>query len=190
MRLVLALLLALVLTQPAASNSTARFEGRFLVEPLDDGRLFKLVEEILYFDSDGRQWPVPAGMNTDGASVPRAAWVVFPPFVGKYRIAAVVHDYYCQTRSRPWEDTHRVFYDAMITAGVDQLSAKTMFAAVWLFGPRWLPDGSRLRSAMQALPETKQQAHIKSMQEWIGQNEPSLEQIENALNQAILNSSR
>jgi hypothetical protein len=36
---------------------------------------------------------VPAKFETDGASVPRALWRVFPPFDGDYDAAAVLHDY-------------------------------------------------------------------------------------------------
>lgn len=35
---------------------------------------------------------VPDGFVTDGASVPRALWWLFPP-TGRYFLAAVVHDY-------------------------------------------------------------------------------------------------
>lgn len=37
---------------------------------------------------------VPKGFFTDGASVPRFAWVIFPPW-GIYGQAAIVHDYLC-----------------------------------------------------------------------------------------------
>lgn len=36
---------------------------------------------------------VPRGFETDGASVPRIMWRLFPPFDGDYDAAAVLHDY-------------------------------------------------------------------------------------------------
>lgn len=177
----------LLFVQPAAAEKTGQFEGRFIVEPLLDGRNFKLVEELIYTDPSGVRWTVPAGTITDGASVPRAAWILFPPFTGKYRVAAVVHDHFCQTRNRPWEAVHRVFYDAMLTAGVDTPTAKTMFAAVWVFGPRWLADGSLARSAAQNLPESQQQQQIRQIQQWIEENNPTVAQMEELLKRVAPN---
>ena len=78
-----------------------KFQGEFVVKPQPDGRNLVLVEPLTYIDAKGLKWLVPKGTKTDGASVPRFAWTLFPPFTGKYRIAAVVHDRYCQTRPRP-----------------------------------------------------------------------------------------
>jgi hypothetical protein len=36
---------------------------------------------------------VPAGFVTDGASVPRFLWPLYPPMDGDYDAAAVLHDY-------------------------------------------------------------------------------------------------
>lgn len=36
---------------------------------------------------------VPVGFVTDGASVPRILWNLYPPFDGDYDAAAVLHDY-------------------------------------------------------------------------------------------------
>ena len=52
--------------------------------------------------------------------------------------AAVIHDHYCDWHVRPWTQTHRVFYEALITGGVSQGTAKTMYFAVFLGGPKWI----------------------------------------------------
>ena len=96
---------------------------------------------------------MPAGAKTDGASIPRILWLTYPPFTGKYRQAAVVHDYYCQLRSRTWKDTHKVFYDAMRTSGVPEKTAKIMYGAVYGFGPRW---GTRSEQRAPAAERTSQ----------------------------------
>src|SRR3990167_5824766 len=36
---------------------------------------------------------VPVGFVTDGASVPRPVWFLYPPMGGDYDAAAVLHDY-------------------------------------------------------------------------------------------------
>lgn len=105
---------------------------------LDDGRKAKLIEPISYHQRDGTQWPVPADANLDGASIPRPLWsIIGGPFEGKYRNASIVHDRYCDTEERSWQDTHRMFYDAMRCSGVDSVKARVMFYAVYRFGPRW-----------------------------------------------------
>lgn len=74
----------------------------------------------------------------DGASIPRALWTLIGgPFEDKYRNASIIHDWYCDVRSRPWKDTHRVFYHAMITSSVPIAQAKLLFAGVYWGGPRW-----------------------------------------------------
>lgn len=161
-----------------ASWADGRFEGELVVKPLEDGRNFKVVAAFSFVDSKGRRWDVPEGVTTDGASVPRWAWSIFPPFAGKHLKAAVVHDHFCQTRSKSWQDVHRVFYQAMLASGVTQNSAKTMYAAVYFFGPRWLPDGSRPRSLAPPISDKKALSRIKDMEQWIERTNPSLDEIE------------
>jgi hypothetical protein len=66
------------------------------------------------------------------------------PFVGKFRRATVFHDVECERRARPWQDVHRMFFDAMIEDGVDEAKAWLMYKAVNDFGPRWDKDGNDL----------------------------------------------
>lgn len=144
-----------------ADESFGTFIGRLLLEALDDGRKMRLVEEYRFRDAAGRDWTAPANAIVDGASIPRALWTLIGgPFEGKYRNASVIHDWYCDTRSRPWRDVHRVFHDAMRAAGVGGLRAKVMYAAVYHGGPRWddgvvanvnLP-GAVVASAAETLP--------------------------------------
>ena len=81
---------------------------------------------------------MPAGAVVDGASIPKVLWpVVGGPFEGKYRDASIIHDWYCDKRTRTWQATHRVFYDAMLVSGVRAKRAKAMYFAVRWAGPRW-----------------------------------------------------
>jgi len=117
---------------------TAHFTGVPVVELLDDGRRVKLVQPFGFVDEAALDWPVPAGTVVDGASIPRALWALIGgPFEGKYRDASIVHDHYCDLRSRAWEAVHRVFHDAMIVSGVGPDQAKLLYFAVYRFGPRW-----------------------------------------------------
>ena len=112
--------------------------GRLLLEPLSDGRLMRVVQSYNFRSNDMTDWTVPANAHTDGASIPRPLWpLIGGPFEGKYRTAAVVHDFYCSARVRPWRAVHRMFYRAMLTVGVSERRAKLMFMAVFIAGPKW-----------------------------------------------------
>jgi hypothetical protein len=116
----------------------ARFEGKPQVEWLGDGRNVKLLADIIFFDPAETRWAVPAGAVVDGASIPKILWpIVGGPFEGKYRDASIIHDWYCDKRTRTWQATHRVFYDAMLVSGVRDRKAKVMYFAVRWRGPRW-----------------------------------------------------
>lgn len=77
---------------------------------------------------------------TDGATIPD----LFKPIIGEsfesdFLPAAVIHDHYTDRvhRVRSWRDTARVFYQAMLVKGVNVVKAKTMYFAVYAFGPHW-----------------------------------------------------
>jgi Protein of unknown function (DUF1353) len=126
------------MTKGKESTGLGKYEGRAVVTFLGDGRRVRLVEAFGYVDTIGERWDVPAGAIVDGASIPQSLWsLVGGPFDGKYRDASVIHDWYCDLRSRPWKAVHRVFYEAMLTSGVTRARATLMYAAVYWGGPRW-----------------------------------------------------
>lgn len=103
-----------------------------------DGRSMTLVEPFAYLDPRQARWPAPAGAVVNGASIPRAFWsLIGGPFSGEFRDASVVHDVACETRDRPWQAVHRMFFEACRCGGVAAIKAKTMYYAVFHFGPRW-----------------------------------------------------
>jgi len=104
----------------------------------DDGRRMTLVEPFAYLDPRGTRWDAPPGTGIDGASIPRPFWTVIgSPFTGGFRNASVVHDVACLERDRPWRTVHWMFYEACRCGGVGVVKAKTMYYAVFHFGPRW-----------------------------------------------------
>jgi hypothetical protein len=121
------------------------FEGRVITEWLMDGRTMRLIEPFRFIDAAGTIWECPAGSIVDGASIPKMLWGLSGgPYTGKYRLASVPHDVYCETRSRSWEETHQMFYAAMLTAGMSETKASLMYSAVYHHGPRWDKDGKDL----------------------------------------------
>jgi len=84
---------------------------------------------------------VPKDFSSDGASVPRALWSIYPPF-GKYLEAAVVHDYFCvlgEEGESPidYKKAAKVFREAMKVCGVNWWRRNKMYWAVVFGGPKF-----------------------------------------------------
>jgi hypothetical protein len=91
-----------------------------------------------FIDSHKVNWAAPQGSMTDGASIPGIAKLVIGgSFQEPYLRAAVLHDIYCKSRVRSWQNTAKMFYEAMITAGTNIIKAQAMYWAVYLGGPHW-----------------------------------------------------
>lgn len=70
---------------------------------------------------------VPAGFGTDLASIPQVLWSVLPK-VGKWDLAAVVHDYLYQTGGCTRTQADAVLREAMIVSGV---AGRRRFEIYW-----------------------------------------------------------
>ncbi len=131
-----------------------RFSGDVVARWLDDGRSMTLVEPFAYVDPRAERWDAPAGAVVNGASIPQAFWsLIGGPFEGRFRDASVVHDVACDARTRTWQATHRMFYEACRCGGVGDVLAKTMYYAVHHFGPRWRLEERRSIVAGRAVVE-------------------------------------
>jgi hypothetical protein len=115
------------------------FEGPVRARWLPDGRLMTLLTPLVFHQKTVEvPWTAPVGTLTDGASIPEAFWsVIGGPFEGKYRDAAVSHDYECCVKAHVWQSVHRMFYAGMRANGEEAWLAKLMYFAVYFFGPRW-----------------------------------------------------
>lgn len=152
----------------------------------DGVQLMELQDERLrYIDARGAEWVAPRGTLTDGASVPRLAlWVTDGRFDREFLKAAVVHDAYCQIdnktrcpeqyRTKPWRDVHRMFHEACLAGGTSPTTAKLMFFAVWLGGPRWDDP----QSDLGVVPDEVLQTAFATGEQMIREDDPSIETIE------------
>jgi hypothetical protein len=123
------------------------FSGNPVLEFLPDGRNMRLYKDFSFADTK-RIWLAPAGCIINGASIPTFLWsVAGSPFVGMYRNAAVLHDYFCGEKTEPWREVHAMFKLAMIVGGVSEFKATYMFQGVYTFGPRWDRYGDSLPPA-------------------------------------------
>jgi hypothetical protein len=135
-RCLLACMVLLALTTSAISQ-TGQFVGELKYKPIGGGN-HEVLEYFEFVSPDGLKWGVPKGTITDGASIPRVLWtIVGSPYGGHYVRAAVVHDYYCEIKTRDWKDVHRVFYEVMLADKESAARAKWMYLAVYYAGPRW-----------------------------------------------------
>ncbi|MGB0847321.1 MAG: DUF1353 domain-containing protein, partial [Thiolinea sp.] len=152
------------------------------LRPMPRG-FFRMADKLVFVDIDGKQWLAPENTITDGASIPQ----IFIPLIGSrmhrnYINAASVHDAYCSTENRhlpqyyseSWENTHRMFFDALLVNGTPEIMAKIMYAAVYLGGPRW---NDRERSLQNASREHLLQ-EMKWCKRWIKAANPSRQRIE------------
>jgi len=133
---------------PFTEDSTAgEFSGTPKIEFIDTpgapNRNVRVIDDFAFTEAaNGTVWAAPSSSVVDGASIPRVLWtLVGSPFTGDYVYASIVHDVACDTRSRPWRDTHYMFYLACLAGGTRRGRAKLMYLAVRNFGPRWpAPD--------------------------------------------------
>ena len=104
------------------------------------GRTMVLQDDFYFVDPGKLVWKADRGDITDGASIPE----IFKPVVGgsfekDFLPAAVLHDHYTTKEHyvRTWNATALMFYQAMVVRQVPAIKAKTMYYAVYAFGPHW-----------------------------------------------------
>ena len=115
-----------------------RFIGTLILHNPSDVKKMTVGKDFSFEDSRGILWTVHKGDVTDGASIPNQLKL----FIGgsyqtPYLKAAILHDVYCQNKTHSWQDTDRMFYEAMRTNGVGRTKATLMWLAVYTFGPHW-----------------------------------------------------
>jgi hypothetical protein len=94
---------------------------------------WKLIHRLVFVSDDIGEIIVPAGFETDFASVPRLP-LVYMTTGDTARQAAVVHDYLYSIAQHPRKVADEVFLDAMKVSGVPWIKAHLMYRAVRLFG--------------------------------------------------------
>lgn len=115
---------------PTAPSPYGQWLSGAFVELLDDGRRVKLWQPLLFLDRHGTLHTVEVGFISDGSSHPQLTWSYFGgPLSGKYRRAALVHDWLLDTGRDP-DFAHKIFRDAMLADGLDEQTVDQFFAAV------------------------------------------------------------
>ena len=142
-----------------------------------------ILAPLSFRDGQGTLWTAPRAALTDGASIPPAlVGMIGEPTSPEFLAAAALHDVYCgvgnehlpQFHSRGWEETHRMFHDALLAAGVSRTKARVMFAAVYLAGPRWNDPGRSL----DGVPEEVLRREMERCLRFIEENDSTRDEIE------------
>ena len=109
------------------------------VEPLNDkSNRVRLLEDLIFIDSQGKKWTAPKGHVVDGATIPKAFQsMIGTPYGGEYVLASVIHDVAYDQKKETWQEVHRVFYDALLASGVEANKASLMYVAVYEASQRW-----------------------------------------------------
>ena len=110
------------------------FKSDLVVRLLDDlahnGRgLWELHEPLEYHARDGRRFTVPAGTQTDFASVPRLP-VSYAVFGDCAHRPAVLHDYLLAQGLTIRHEADAYFFEAMLATGMPAWKASIMHQAV------------------------------------------------------------
>jgi len=110
----------------------AKFITDLVVECIDDGK-WKLMEDLVYQSDLIPAVTVPAGFETDFASVPRLP-IVYMLFGDASHKAAVVHDYLYRYALVPRKVADAVFKEAMSVSGISWWRRNLMWSGVRMFG--------------------------------------------------------
>ena len=108
--------------------------------------IWEIQESFVYYigSLDSEDYiEVPAGFQTDFATIPKALWSIFPPS-GKYVKAAVIHDYLTSNKGQvkisekerffSKKEVDDIFYEAMGVLGVSYFVKKMVYLSVRVFG--------------------------------------------------------
>lgn len=91
----------------------------------------------------GEYYSIPAGFDTDGASIPRALWTICGDPMSIPRLyAAIVHDYLYSggDPDATRKDADTLYRDLQIALGISKAKAYTEYYALRIFGrSHWQP---------------------------------------------------
>lgn len=107
-----------------------------LIVELVGNNEWRVYKEFTYIREpypDGPKIIVPAGFNTDFASVPRIFWIFISP-VDRHGKAAVLHDYMYRTEMFPRHICDYIFKEAMTSINVAGWKKFLIYWNVRIFG--------------------------------------------------------
>lgn len=172
------------------------FEGRVVAEWSDDPFFptMRIKEELLFRQTGGDTWVVPAGATVDGRSMPKLfVSLIGDPFKSGFLKSAVTYDYAVKAKARRWNDAQRMFVEGSVVEGVHTIDARVMYMLLHATGSRWAVrwmSGCYGRchaadSELEWRPRVDDEKVI-ALVTWVRQEAPSLEAIERRVGEAII----
>ncbi len=118
-----------------ADRTMSRFVGPLILGDTDRPDFRQVHKTFSYYSTIAKAWIiVPHGFITDGATIPRVFWSWIGHPWGKYRQAAVLHDFLYATAVYTQKLSDSVFLEAMQVLRVGWVRRHVMFAVVRSFG--------------------------------------------------------
>lgn len=115
------------------------FTAPLHLEPLPGKGLYRTTHDFAYeigHEGSGLLIEVPAGFETDLATVPRILWPILSPYDPRYAAAAVIHDRLYKTPGFTRIVADAIFYEAARVLGTSRLRAGVMFIGMRIWN-RW-----------------------------------------------------
>lgn len=137
-----------------------------VVQPFVDAEYWVLQAPMQYEIGDtGKYITVPRGFVTDFASTPPALRPLFPK-LGRYIVAAIVHDYLYWNQTCSREQADRIFDLAMAKAEVGEVRRNLMWAAVSSFGGDAWDSNSEMKAQGKVKVIPQQYMNIPDDKTW------------------------
>jgi hypothetical protein len=114
------------------------------------------------------------------------------PFDGAFRKSSIVYDYVTHKMTEPWDDAQHMFLDASVAEGVTQAEAKAMYMLLRAQGSRWEVPDSKCYSHCHGKGTPLlwrplvDEAVVGELLGWVRRNNPSLAEIEQRAQTAML----
>jgi len=117
------------------------FPTKHAVVTTFDGRNVVLIQPLIYITNNGEVITVPVQATSDGASTPPFIWSIpgLAPF-GAHWLGAVVHDWLYRGTQEPKDFCDNIFKEAMLSCGVGEVEAETIYLAVKFAGEKAFED--------------------------------------------------
>ncbi|NPA65116.1 MAG: DUF1353 domain-containing protein [Epsilonproteobacteria bacterium] len=112
------------------------FVGNVILDHIEGTENSFVVKSNFVYISERYRIEVRAGLETDGASVPRIFWNIVPPVSGRYLEAAVLHDALYASKLVNRKEADEIFLEAMKDLGVAAWKRYIMYWAVRVFGEK------------------------------------------------------
>jgi hypothetical protein len=178
-----------------AMASVDNYSGRVVLELLEEiefAHHFRLLEDFSFIDARGKPWIARKGGIVDDEAVPRDLLAIPGlPYVGEYRKSALLHGYLCRTRTEPWQQVHRLLFDASLAEGLTETQAKGLYAVVYAGSWRWEMRASSCYRSCHASSGSlvwkpaATVAEIEPLLQWISQEAPDLDAIDRRVDQVV-----